>query len=255
MLKTVENTPREGGSSSSVPLTADQWGKHYHSAMLDSLLQRIRAGKWMWQSTEMVRLTSEGERVLEIGSGSGETSLILACRGRICTALDFARPCLDLLRAAAGALRCDMDIVYADARENLPFADNHFDMAFQAGLLEHFTREERVRLLKNWTRVSRRMVSIIPNAASLAYRVGKAMMEKENTWEYGLELPQYSLQQEFWEAGLKVTEEYTIGEDHALNFLPESHYLRKALQRWQNENICGDNCGQGYLLVTVGERL
>jgi hypothetical protein len=98
------------------------------------------------------------------------------------------------------------------------------------------------------------MVSIIPNAASLAYRVGKAMMEKANTWEYGLELPQYSLRQEFLEAGMRVTEEYTIGEDHALNFLPKRHYLHDALHRWQKENICEDNCGQGYLLVTVGER-
>ena len=102
--------------------------------------------------------------------------------------------------------------------------------------------------------MNQKMISIIPNAASLAYRVGKALMEESGTWEYGLELPQYSLYQEFFEAGFYVTREYTIGEAHALNFLPPSHYLHQALTRWQKENPCEDNCGQGYLLVTVGEK-
>jgi hypothetical protein len=98
------------------------------------------------------------------------------------------------------------------------------------------------------------MISIIPNAASLDYRVGKSIMEKNGTWQYGKELLQYSLFNEFALAGFNVTNEYTIGEFHSLEFLPKQHYLRIALERFQKEYICNDNCGQGYLLVTVGKK-
>lgn len=50
--------------------------------------------------------------------------------------------------------------------------------------------------------------------------------------------------------------EYTIGAEHALAFLPEEHYLRKALQLWLLESRqlgMEDICGQGYLLVTIGD--
>ena len=100
------------------------------------------------------------------------------------------------------------------------------------------------------------MISMIPNAASIAYRTGKAMMEQQGVWSYGLELPQYSLGSEFEQAGIHTVREYTIGAEHALAFLPEEHYLRKALQLWLLESRqlgVEDICGQGYLLVTIGD--
>lgn len=100
----------------------------------------------------------------------------------------------------------------------LPFEENYFDVVFQAGLLEHFDKAARIKLLKQWGKVGKVMISMIPNAASIGYRTGKDIMERNGTWEYGLELPQYSLKSEFFEAGFSVREEYTIGELHALNF-------------------------------------
>ena len=78
-------------------------------------------------------------------------------------------------------------------------------------------------------------------------------MEQEGTWAYGLEIPIYSQRADFAEAGLRVLQEYTVGARHALEFLPKWHPLRIVLTYWLRHNICEDNCGQGYLLVTVGE--
>lgn len=235
-------------------LTSEQWAEHYNPSQLSGLVEGLRKNSLSWQTQDMIRHSSPGDKVLEIGSGSGATSLHLAMNGRVCTALDFAQPCLDLAKQAARELNCDLTTVFADATQELPFDDNAFDVVFQAGLLEHFRKEERIRLLRLWGRVGHRMVSIIPNAASLAYRHGKARMERAGVWEYGLELPQYTLKGEFVEAGFEVMEEYTIGEAHALNFLPKYHPLRLALDWWIRNNITGDNCGQGYLLVTSGKK-
>lgn len=217
-------------------------------------MEDLNEGRLSFQSREMLKLSREGERILEIGSGSGATSCYLAKNGRVSTALDFSENALLCAKGVAEKMGISIETVFADATSDLPFAENQFDVIFQAGLLEHFEQEMRIKLLKNWGKYGKRMVSIIPNAASIAYRTGKAMMEQNGTWEYGLELPQYSLQSEFEQAGFHVLKEYTIGAEHALEFLPAKFWLRKAMERWLKENPTGDDCGQGYLLVTLGEK-
>ena len=146
-----------------------------------------------------------------------------------------------------------MSIYRADATQPLPFQEKEFDYIFQAGLLEHFNRDERNDLLSNWKRYGKRMVSMIPNAHSIAYRYGKLKQEKEGTWQWGLEMPQSSLREEFEQAGITNITEYSIGAEHAFSFLPKGHYLRVALERAFQEAEDIDDWGQGYLLVTTGD--
>ena len=236
------------------PLNDKEWGAHYNIGILDSVVRSVTSGQLSVQTQEILSITKENDKVLEIGCGSGASSLALAAHNRQATALDYAEECVNLVRAAATSLSVELAVHYHDAMLNLPFPDNEFDVVFHAGLLEHFEFSDRVKLLRNWSRVGQKMISLVPNAASLAYRVGKAKMEKDETWPYGLEIPIYSQHSDFAEAGLRVLQEYTIGASHALEFLPKLSPLRIVLNHWLNHNFCGDNCGQGYLLVTVGEK-
>lgn len=141
------------------PLNSHEWAQHYNLSALAPILEKIEKKEFTWQTQEMLKLSCPGESVLEIGCGSGETSLTLALLGRQSFALDFAQPSLELVQAAAKNLECRVNTVFADATQKLPFADNEFDIAFQAGLLEHFERAERIRLLKLWGRVCKKMGS------------------------------------------------------------------------------------------------
>ena len=96
------------------------------------------------------------------------------------------------------------------------------------------------------------MISMIPNASSVPYRVGKKIMEDNKTWEYGLEIPRHSLANEFVAAGIKNVKEYTIGTEWALSFLPKKHYVRKYYERLMKDGYNLDDIMQGYLLVTIG---
>lgn len=125
-------------------------------------------------------------------------------------------------------------------------------MAFQSGLLEHFSTDEQIRLLKNWKRNCRQMVSMIPNAASIPYRVGKQISENNGTWQYGLEIPRHSMIHEFMAAGIRVEKEYTIGTEWALKFLPPRHFIRKMFKKLQKQGFSLNGMMQGYLLVTIG---
>ncbi len=244
-----------GEKKTNTNLTDSEWSKLYDHSLADNIYnKKILSGNLSAQSVEMYKLSRPNDKILEIGCGSGETTAYLSKNGRICTALDFQDESIILTKAICERLGCTVRTVKADARTVLPFEALEFDIAFQAGLLEHFEREERIDMLRLWKPCCRKMVSLIPNAASLGYRMGKGLMEKNGTWRYGKEIPQYSLIREFEEAGYKIIDEYTVGEKNAVNFLPKTHYLREALEKWFTEmEICGDNCGQGYLLVTIGE--
>ena len=236
------------------PLDAEGWGAHYNESMLERVVYLVKNDRLTSWSRKVIEMTQPGDRVLEIGCGSGETSLALALAGRRATAIDYSKSSVALARRASEVLGVSLDVRLVDATQKLPFPDESFDLAFQAGLLEHFQKEERIRLLDLWRPVCRTMVSMIPNAHSLAYRAGKYMMERAGVWPWGLEMPQDSLLDEFLLAGYGNVREDTIDAMHAVQaFLPEEHYLRIALERWFTENPDAGIMGQGYLLLTVGE--
>ena len=240
----VESTKRLG---------PDEWGNHYNDTILKGLVSSLQHLTYNLQTNEMLKLTNTGDKVLEVGSGSGYTTLALAQNHRLVTALDYSERCLDLTRKAANQLNIKIETILADAEKELDFKDNNFDVIFQAGLLEHFTFDERVNLLKNWSRFGKKMISLIPNGSSIPYRLGKEKMEKDGTWSYGVENAIFTLSPEFNLAGFKVTQEYSIGIEEAINFLPSKHYLNFLFKRLINKNVL-KNSNQGYLLVTIGEK-
>lgn len=254
--KRHKNVKLAGKTEQKIPraLKANEWGKHYNMTHCREVVEKIKNGVFTVQTKEMLQLTEKGQKVLEIGCGTGETSVVLSKNGRNITALDYSKEALNLVKNVSKKCCCELELVNADATAELPFAINEFDVIFQAGLLEHFDKSERIRLLYNWSKCGKIMVSLIPNANSVPYRLGKMIMEKNGTWKYGKELPQASLKDEFLEAGLKVADEYTIGAEHALRFLPKGHYMRKAFEKWIKENKEKDIYGQGYLLVTIGTK-
>ncbi len=236
-------------------LNADEWASLYNIEQKDSLINSIKNKNYYVQTDELLKIAPAGSKTLEIGSGTGQTSLCLAQKGCNVTLLDYSSECLELSKAAAKELNLDINTVCADATKELPFEENYFDIIFHAGLLEHFTKEERINMLTLWRKYCKRMISLVPNASCLAYRVGKNIMEQTGNWPYGVENPLYTQIDEFEAAGYKVEKEYTIGIKHALNFLDNKSPLHKVLADSINNKEILDDFHQGYLLVTVGKAI
>jgi malonyl-CoA O-methyltransferase len=236
-------------------------GADWNKVMIDpstrkSVIDRVQHNMLSEWSEVIHQQTAFGEKVLEIGSCTGVMSLQLAQAGREVTLLDFDAASLKFSQGCAAELGISVRTVQGDATQPLPFADEEFDCTWHSGLLEHFTSDERRAMLKEWVRVtSQRVVSLVPNAASLAYRVGKAIQEENGQWPYGLETPLFSLREDFEAVGLEVEQEYSIGPESVL-FLPSDHPLRRALETLAATGAppLEDNCNQGYLLVTIGRK-
>lgn len=235
-------------------LSKQEWSKHCRIELAENIIKNIFNNNVPCWSKELLNLTSRGEKCCEMGCGTGQTSAYLAKYDRLMTSIDYSVDSVNLVNKLSQFLDVKINTMIFDVTKKLPFTENEFDTIFQCGLLEHFEKEEQISLLKNWSKYSKRMISMVPNGASLPYRVGKKIMEDNNMWEYGLELPQFSLKQEFIVAGYKDIREYSIGVKHAFTFLPAEHDLRKSLERLQKEGYNLDDFGQGYLLVTIGEK-
>jgi len=239
-------------------LSGPQWNEKLISPTSKSnLVQRLKRNQISEWAQIILLSSSHGEKVLEIGSGTGEISMGLALAGRIVTALDFSLENLEFMRRCADELGIAIETVVADVTRSLPFSENEFDCTWSSGLLEHFTAEQRRNILREQARIARKkVIALVPNASCVAYRAGKTYQEKQGTWPYGLETPILSLREDFEAVGLRILSEYSIGAEHALSFLPAEHLLRKALASWI-EGMSSDelrDCNQGYLLVTIGSK-
>ena len=143
---------KRANSDISKRLSEAEWGKIDGAGEIDEILAKLSDCMPIASWTErMMKLTKPEERVLEIGCGSGQTSLYLAKHGRCVTALDYAKESIDRIRLIAKIANIELTTVQADALHALPFMPDAFDVIFQAGLLEHFSQEERISMLRLWS--------------------------------------------------------------------------------------------------------
>lgn len=214
------------------------------------------AGRWV---RPILEVTAAGEVLLELGSGTGAMSAVLAQAGRRVVLLDWSQECLAVGREVVASLGGRPVGLQADILQTLPLRDGSVDCVWSSGVLEHFTDDELVAVLRESARVARQVVvSLVPNAASIAYRLGKWHQERTGTWIWGKEEPRFSLRPAFEKAGLRVIREESLDEEHALGFLtmPEGEPLRETMRAWLDTLSPQERTAlnQGYLLVTVGTK-
>ncbi|MFA6988612.1 MAG: methyltransferase domain-containing protein [Candidatus Gastranaerophilaceae bacterium] len=238
-------------------LSGEEWNNNLIDKNLQKqIVEKIKTNKPSEWAKEIILNTTFGSKVLEIGSGTGEISLFLAQAGRNVTISDISNDSLDFALKCAKDLNLKLNSILLNASEIMPFRDNEFNCVWQSGLLEHFTVDERRKMLKEWSRISLdKVISIVPNASCLAYRVGKLDQEQRGVWPYGYENPLYTLREDYEAVGLKVLKEYSVGVQHALNFMDANDALKLPLLERLNNRMPKDNCNQGYLLITIGTKI
>jgi len=82
------------------------------------------------------RMCFKGQKVLDVGCGSGVMSCRLAKMGARVTAIDITEAAVTLARRNAQAQGLDMEIAQMDA-ENMGFPPASFDFVFSWGVLHH----------------------------------------------------------------------------------------------------------------------
>lgn len=238
------------------PLKEFEWTKALGCDSDITVLERkIIAKEYPTWIKPLLKLTENNDSILELGSGTGELSAILSIYGRKSNLLDFSENNLEFSRKLFNSLSLNGNFIKHDVLEKFPFSDNSFDWIFSSGLLEHFKDEQIISILKESNRICKKgVISFVPNALSIPYRMGKYNLEKQNKWIYGREDPKISMVNCFNKAGFLMIQEETVDAYHALNFL-EGYIKQPFLDFYNSMKIDElDLLKQGYLLVTYATK-
>ena len=243
-------------------LTADQWSSVLRSNEdPENVAARLRrSGAFVPWSRVLVDESTDCVSTADLGCGRGEHSAVLARAGRHTTLIDWSQENLVFSRGMYDALGLAGRFCRADITRPLPLDTGSIDMVFSCGVFEYFDSSQIDAILSEAFRVARkRVIIMVPNARAVAYRIGKWYMERTGTWEWGGEVPSYSLKEQFRRAGSASIREFSVGGQHSVDFLNPLpggarvvNLLTRGLRLTRHSRP--SRFGQGYLLITIGEK-
>jgi SAM-dependent methyltransferase len=100
--------------------------------------ERYSVYAWLYEAAEFRH--HRGERVLEIGCGTGADLLQFAKHGAVATGIDITPGHIKLARER---VRNMAQVLYSDAT-NMPFKNGSFDYVYSSGVLHHIDRPRLV---------------------------------------------------------------------------------------------------------------
>lgn len=171
------------------------WNHHPPDAKDDALLDRERRGpRWACIVEKIVKSfgSIHGLRTIELGSGRGDLSALLAERGAQVTLLDSSEKALAQARYRFERLGIGARFIRDDFFNKSGSWRRSFDVALSSGVIEHFRGEDRTKVVRvhHDTLSSNGMAIIsVPHAWCLPYRAWKSYLERRGWWPYGMELP------------------------------------------------------------------
>jgi cyclopropane fatty-acyl-phospholipid synthase-like methyltransferase len=162
---------------------------------LNFLLKRVEYSIG-WQRIEASILSNFGTfkdlEVVELGSGIGKASLLMAQRGAKVTCLDFSEAALEKAREIFAAKDLPGEFIKGDALSLAPEMTDRFSVAMSWGLAEHFTGEDRFKCIKSHFDALKKggmFFIIVPNNLCFPYRIYKFMFEIMGKWKIAAEYP------------------------------------------------------------------
>lgn len=186
----------------------------------------------------------EGLRTVELGSGRGDLSALLAQRGAEVTLLDYSSAALGQAQRRFERLGLEARYEQTDLLGALEGLQGKFDVALSSGVLEHFKGHARTRALRaHYQVLSPRgfcLVSV-PHAWCVPYRLWKLYLEVRGWWPYGMEIPfgRAELERRARRAGFARSETRAVGFWQAFG----DHWGRSLLGRgpdWVDKPSCCD---------------
>jgi len=175
----------------------ETWDSLYDRVDVKLAKQRLakeRASR-RWQQFEHQLRDQLGDRKLrcvELGSGGGDFSMLLAMLGHEVTLVDFSDAALSHARQRFEEAGLSANFVQGDLFEFATTYAGCFDVSVSLGVVEHFAGPKRRAVIEAHRQVLRpgglAMISA-PNAGCVPYRLWKFYLETRGCWPYGYEAP------------------------------------------------------------------
>ena len=116
-------------------LAQDHWNE---TPLFLSEEERYSTYPWLYDAAEFRK--HSGERILEVGCGTGSDLLQFAKHGAIATGIDLTAKHVELARERLG----DLAVIQRADMRCLPFADGAFDYVYSHGVLMYSDEPEKI---------------------------------------------------------------------------------------------------------------
>jgi SAM-dependent methyltransferase len=198
-----------------------------------------------------------GLRTIELGSGRGDMSLLLAQEGAKPTLVDLSAKVLDQAQSRFESLGLEADYVRADLLALPENFRDRYDVSLSLGVVEHFRGNDRTRAIAPHAEVlapgGTAMISV-PHAACLSYRAWKKYLELRGWWPYGMEIPYWKseMRRRLSEVGLTPRDQFAYGWWQSVG----DQWVKGVLHAdcdWSGKRSALDN-GMGGVLVMIATR-
>lgn len=238
------------------------WDKYWQETKFDNklILNNLKES-FFWKQLKIELLKDFGTlkniKILELGSGRGEMSLLMALEGADITLIDESEFALKEAKKLYSEFNCKVNLIKKSIFD-IKKAD--YDITLSFGLAEHFKDEKRFEVFKkhyDCVKEKGLIILSVPNSKSFPYRIYKFIAQLFGFWKYGEEIP-YS-EEELNKIAEKLNiKNYKIIRSSFLNAF--YHFLiinpLKLLglnlkERFMDSKILNK---YGYALVFIGEK-
>jgi len=169
------------------------------------------------KSLRKIMLTS----AIEIGCEAGISLMLLNSVLVKSTFLDYDPTILEKVTVAVSELNLKgTDCICEDMFSMNSIADESYDLAYNSGVIEHYTKEVRAKAIQSYSRITKKggyVIVAFPNHHTLPYRlsylIGSSLGKK--IWPWPKEYKFYSLKDEMESAGLVLFKPHHDGSKHS----------------------------------------
>jgi len=155
------------------------WNKFYNKDITwGDFLEKLKDHKYYLQ--KIIELNPN--KVLEVGCGPGIRSVFLSYLGIDTVAFDNDEGIIKQVEKYSNKFKGNIEAKLGDAF-NLEYKDQEFDVIFNAGFLEHFNDEEKIKLVSEFTRVAKYYIFMVPNKAHRLRPYGNEDLKTQEEWD------------------------------------------------------------------------
>jgi 2-polyprenyl-3-methyl-5-hydroxy-6-metoxy-1,4-benzoquinol methylase len=192
------------------------WSEYESGETLFKNAVRLRYLIWIIE-----RYAPKNSEILEVGCGSGYTSILLADAGYNVTAIDIDDQLIERLEGK-GKYWIDqhkLHVLKTDMR-SLPWKERKFHLAYHQGVLEHCSDEMIINSLKEQARVANFVIFDVPNIRYGSHPFGDERLLTPTHWHNLIK-----------QANLNLLTELGRDFNHWMYCLPYALFTQKAIDK------------------------
>lgn len=213
------------------------WKEHTRNMSVDTVLQEYHMpAVFQTELTALIGNENDSGRILEVGCETGVLSMMLKDTFEK-VLLDYNEDAILLAKKSFCALGKNADFVVGDMF-NMPFEDESFHIIFNAGVLEHFSENERSKAILEYCRVLKKggvMYLAVPNHYSVPYRIAYIIRNLVGKWAYPKENKIYDFSREIeFISELRIEKRVVLSKSSVMRWLDFSVILKRFFKKWIN---------------------